>query len=308
MIPSVGLMAVVELTPPVVAAVAGAALLIGISKGGLSVGGPMLTILLSLAMPATVAIGVLLPLLILGDSFALWAHWKRWDRALLLRLLPGGVAGVALASLWLRSISERALELVLVVVTVAFVAFRLVEPLLARKPITGADRGAAGADQVSADLAGGGRSSTDGAARDAAGGWARASVDRPGDTVGAGNGGANRFGYGVAAGSASGIASTVAHVGGPPIAIYLLVTRTPIRSYVATSVVYFAVINLLKVPGYVAAGLVDVDLLLRLAPTALLVPPGIALGRWAVERISQRTFDRLVLVSLLAGAALLLVR
>ena len=249
-----------ELTAAVFAAVAGAALLIGISKGGLSIGGPALTILLSLAMPATVAIGVLLPLLILGDCLALWAHWRRWDGRLLLRLLPGGVVGVALASLWLRSISERALQLVLVAVTLVFVTHQLVRPLLAAR------------------------------------------------SAGAGEAVPARPGLGVVAGTVSGVTSTVAHVGGPPIAIYLLLIRTPSRSYVATSVAFFAVTNWLKVPGYLAAGLLDAELLWRLAPTALLVPPGIWVGRWAVLRISQTTFDRLVLASLAVGAVLLLVR
>lgn len=249
-----------ELTATAYLAVAAAALLIGLTKGGLSVGGPVLTILLSLAMPTRVAIGVLLPLLILGDGFALWAHWRRWDRALLVRLLPGGVVGVALASLWLRSMSERVLQLALVVVTVLFVVHRLAQPLLAAR-------------------------------------WTVA-----GETLRA------RSGPGLAAGTASGITSTVAHVGGPPIAMYLLATGIPARSYVATLAAFFTVVNWVKVPGYLAAGLVHIGLLVRLAPLAPLVPLGIVIGRWVVVRISQAVFDRLVLGSLLAGAALLVVR
>jgi uncharacterized membrane protein YfcA len=64
---------------------------------------------------------------------------------------------------------------------------------------------------------------------------------------------------------------------------------------------------LLKVPGYLAAGLFDWDLLWRLAPTALLIPLGTAVGRWAVHRVQQQTFDLIVLALLVAGAGLLLV-
>ena len=234
--------------------VATAAFAIGVAKGGLSGIGPVLTLFVSLAVPPKVAIGVLLPLLIVGDSFALWAHWRRWDTALVLRLLPGGLAGVAVASVGLRAVSERALELLIVAVTVLFVSYRLVEPRLSSGRI----------------------------------------VVRP-------------WHAGVA-GVASGVTSTVAHVGGPPIAIYLLLARTPARVYVASSVLFFAAVNWLKVPGYVAAGLFDVGLLVRLSPTALLIPPGILFGRWIIERISQEWFDRLILLSLVGGGVLLLAR
>jgi uncharacterized membrane protein YfcA len=224
-----------------------------VSKGGLSGIGPLLTVFLSTAMPATVAIGVLLPLLIVGDVFALWAHWKRWDRALLIRLLPGGVAGVAAASFGLRAISERTLQLALVAVTVVFITYRLIESRLPDIEL------------------------------------------RP------------RPWHGVVAGTSSAITSTIAHAGAPPIAIYLLLSRTTRRHYVATSALFFAVVNWLKVPAYIGAGVFDADLVVGLAPAALLIPPGILIGRWAVVRISQQTFDRFILASLATGAVLLLI-
>ncbi|MFV0258039.1 MAG: sulfite exporter TauE/SafE family protein [Acidimicrobiales bacterium] len=239
------------MTPQVAVVVGLAAVLIGVSKGGLSVGGPVLTILVSLALPAKVAIGVLLPLLIVGDVFAVAAHWGRWDRDLLVQLLPGGLVGVGMASVGLAGMSERSLQLIIAVVTLSFVVLRLVEAWLAQLRL------------------------------------------RPGAVPG------------TMAGVASGVASTVAHVGGPPIAIYLLAIRTPSTVYVATSALFFAVINWLKVPGYLAAGLFDPALLIRTAPAALLIPPSVVIGRWAVHRLSQRSFDRMVLASLLVGAVLL---
>jgi hypothetical protein len=111
----------------------------------------------------------------------------------------------------------------------------------------------------------------------------------------------------VVAGASSGVTSTIAHAGGPPIAIYLLLVRATSRYYVATSALFFAVVNWLKVPGYLGAGVFDAGLIVRLAPTAALIPPGILIGRWAMGRISQQTFDRLILASLTAGAVLLLI-
>ena len=57
------------------------ALLIGLSKGGL--GGPVPVSLglplLSQIMPVPQAVGIMLPLLIFADMFAMRAYWKQWD-------------------------------------------------------------------------------------------------------------------------------------------------------------------------------------------------------------------------------------
>lgn len=243
-----------EVTTEVVVAVGAAAFLLGVAKGGLSGLGPMLTLLVAAAVPTSVAIGVLLPLLMIGDGFALWAHWGHWDRAILRRLLPGGLIGVAIASFFLRSLSETALRLFLAAITIAFVLYRLAEPRLRE----------------------------------------RSRRSGPIDPRWAG-----------VAGSAAGITSTIAHVGGPPVSMYLLTAKVSPRPFVATAAVFFFIVNWLKVPGYIGAGLFEVDLLVSLAPTALLIPPGIVAGRWFVTHVPQRIFDQVILASLVVGAVLL---
>lgn len=245
----------VEVTPVVFMAIGFAALLIGLAKGGLSGLGPLLTLLVATVMPTRVAIGVLLPMLMIGDVASLVAHRGRWDRAILQRLLPGAAGGVAVASLFLRSMSERGLQLMLAAFTIAFVAYRLAEPAIRR----------------------------------------RRAIGVPGP------------GWGVAAGAAAGVTSTVAHVGGPPVAVYLLASRVAPRPFVATNAALFFLINWMKVPGYLAADVFDVDLLITVAPLAVLIFPGILLGRWFVTVVEQAVFDRFILASLLAGAALLVV-
>jgi uncharacterized protein len=241
-------------TPAVIAVVALAALLIGVSKGGLGGGlGPLITLLVALVVEPPVAIGLLLPLLMVGDVAALVAHRGRWDRALLGRLLPGAALGVAVASTLLRQVTPDALRVTLAVVVLATVAYKLVEPRLG----------------------------------------GRAVEVRPW--------------HGAVAGLVSGVTSTVAHVGGPPVVVYLVLARTPAVPYVATLAAFFWVVNWIKVPGYLLAGLFDWSLLWRLAPTAALIPLGTVLGRWAVVRVDQRTFDRVVLALLVVGAGLLVV-
>lgn len=244
----------VDLTVPLMVSVGAGAFLIGLSKGGLGGGlGPLITILIALFVPPSRAIGILLPLLMAGDVFAVWAHRRTWSRALIVRLLPAAAVGVAIASVFLGSVSERGLEIFLGVFSIVFVLYRVAEQRV------------------------------------------RAFDLRPGT------------GAGIVAGFTSGVTSTVAHAGGPPVVVYLLASRTPPVTYVATTAVFFAIVNWLKVPGYMAAGLLDASLIARLAPLALLTIPGVFVGRMLVERVSRALFDRLVVGLLLVGAVYLLV-
>lgn len=241
-------------TPSVIIVVAGAAFLIGLAKGGFSGIGPLVTVLVANAMPISVAIGALLPLLMIGDIFAVAVHRGKWDRRHLVRLMPGLVLGVIVGSFFLQSISETMFKVALAGATLLFVVFRVVEKRLLSHLWT------------------------------------------------------PKAWHGWLAGVTAGVGSTVAHVGGPPVSMYLLSERVKPQSYAATSAALFFVVNWLKVPAYIRADLIDLDLLWSIAPTALLIPPGIWVGRWIVVRIDQALFDRLLLVSLTAGALLLVFR
>ncbi len=242
-----------EVTLGVVIAVGLAAFLIGLTKGGVGGLGPAVTLLVATALPTKVAVGLLLPMLMVGDLTAVGAHWGKWNRHAVSALLPGGLVGVAIASLFLRSMSERALELFIVVISLAFAAYRILEPRLRSVPL---------------EL---------------------------------------RPVHGVAAGVTAGITSTIAHVGGPPVQVYLLGRRLSPREFVASSALVFTVINWTKVPGYLAADLLDFELIRRLWPVVFLIPPGIVIGRWFVTRVSAAVFDAIILVSLVVGALLLLI-
>jgi uncharacterized membrane protein YfcA len=76
--------------------------------------------------------------------------------------------------------------------------------------------------------------------------------------------------------------------------------------FVATSAVFFFVVNWLKVPGYIAADLLEAGMV-RVVPFALLIWPGVVVGRWLVERVDAVVFERLILVLLLVGAIYLLI-
>jgi len=92
-----------------------AALFIGLSKGGL--GGPvpvaMLTPLLSQVLPASQAVGIVLPLLIFADVIALRFYWQKWDWSLVRQMLPAAIIGVICGGILLLTLANSGQNLVL---------------------------------------------------------------------------------------------------------------------------------------------------------------------------------------------------
>ena len=103
---------------------------------------------------------------------------------------------------------------------------------------------------------------------------------------------------GMLVGAAAGFSSAIAHAAGPIVAIYLLAQRMSKEAFVASNAIFFTVNNLIKVPPYVAAGLITTETLrhdLRYLP---MLPLGVAAG-WAINRLlPQRYFDVIVQVML----------
>lgn len=106
--------------------------------------------------------------------------------------------------------------------------------------------------------------------------------------------------FGVLCGGLSGFTSTIAHAGSPPAAIYLLPLRLDKTVFVASSIVFFAVVNLLKlVPYWLIGQFTSLNLATALV-LAPLAPISMYLGVWLHHRIEQRRFMQLcyVLVAL----------
>jgi uncharacterized membrane protein YfcA len=241
--------------PIVVNSVIGlSAFLIGLSKGGLGgMMGALITALMALVMPAEVAIGMLLPMLIVGDVFAVTAHWRRWDSRIVRLLIPGAALGTLVATLFITSISTDTLRLVLGVLILIFVIYRLLERRILRS-LKYSSRG-----------------------------W-----------------------HGLIAGTVAGLTSTLAHVGGPPITIYLLMQNLRPRTLVATSALFFSILNLIKLPGYLYADLIMPSMLRQLLWTIPLIVLGIWVGRVSVDRVDKRIFDG-IMTLLLAISGLMLI-
>lgn len=91
-------------------------------------------------------------------------------------------------------------------------------------------------------------------------------------------------------GTLSGFTSFVAHVGGPPFQVYALPLGLDPKVFAGTSVIFFAVVNAVKLVPYFALGQFDAA---NLAAAALLMPiaPLATLaGAYVVRRMRPETF------------------
>jgi uncharacterized membrane protein YfcA len=111
---------------------------------------------------------------------------------------------------------------------------------------------------------------------------------------------------GIAMGALAGFASTLAHAGGPPVAVYLLPQGLARGIFVGTSVVFFTAVNLIKLVPYTALGLLRVGNLttiLLLAPVGYV---GVRLGLYLNQRFTDVWFTRLIYILLFFTAIELL--
>jgi uncharacterized protein len=232
------------------------ALLIGLGKGGLGGTLGVLSVpLLSLVLPVQQVVGLLLPVLIVGDVFAISAYWRKWDTGLFVKLIPGGALGTLPGTFILVSMSPVALRVGLAIFILLFAAYRL----FFEKRLAG---------HYEYQL---------------------------------------RTWHGWLAGALSGVTSSAAHAGGAPVAIYLLLQDTAPGTFVATSALFFAVLNLVKIPSYLIGGVfatVPLHYLIGMVP---LLPFGVWLGKLLTSHVERTVFDKIILALLGFSAVLLLV-
>ncbi len=91
----------------------------------------------------------------------------------------------------------------------------------------------------------------------------------------------------------SGVTSTVAHAGGPPILVYLLARPLAKEQFVATTAVFFTVINAGKLVPYFALGFFTRESLQIAASLAIFAPIGVWLGLYVLRVIPEKYFFHL---------------
>ncbi len=219
--------------------------MIGLAKGGFGGLGALLTPLLALVVPVALAVGVLLPMLMVGDVFALYMYWKEWDLALVKRMLPAGIVGALAGTFLLSWLPPDGLRIILGIFVLVVVAYKFLS------------------DRIQAIRY----------------------EPRPW--------------HAPAAGFLSGVASGMFNSGGPPFNSYLLLQKLKARPFIATTAIYFALLNLIKVPGFLYTGVLDVPLLLSLWWVFPFIPVGIWVARMTLTRLSPSAFEWIIIALLL---------
>lgn len=107
---------------------------------------------------------------------------------------------------------------------------------------------------------------------------------------------------GIASGSVAGFTSFVAHSGGPPVNMYLLRRPLDRTGFVATTVVFFAVVNYVKLLPYAWLGQLQLDNLKLSLVLAPLAPIGVVLGVYMHKNLSEKFFFRFMYVLLFVVA------
>jgi uncharacterized membrane protein YfcA len=231
------------------------AFLIGLSKGGLGgTAGALATPLMALVLPADVVIGLILPILMLADIFAVALHWRRWNGHLIILLIPGAIVGVTIGTVFITNAPTELLRTLLGVIVLLFALYKIFEKRILRT-INYEPRN-----------------------------W-----------------------HGLLAGTITGFSSALAHTGGPPVSIYLLMQRVTPAVFIGTSALFFFILNWIKVPYYLYAGLFDFDLLRQIAWILPLVPIGVWTGRWLAYRVDRQTFENIIVGLLFINGIMLIV-
>ena len=228
--------------------------MVGMAKGG---GWASLAALavpfVGLVLPIDDVIGMMLPVLMLADILAIGVHWKKWNKRLIILLIPTAIVGVTIGTLFLTNAPVRLIRIVIGVVVLLFAFYKLFEKSIFKK-LTYTPRN-----------------------------W-----------------------HGLLAGLVGGFTSSVAHTGGPPIAIYLLLQNLQPRVFAATLAFFFFILNYIKVPFYYFGDVFNFDLLRQFLWLLPAVPLGIWTGKWLVVRVSKEQFDRIILFLLIITSFLLI--
>ncbi|MEW2452089.1 sulfite exporter TauE/SafE family protein [Streptomyces parvulus] len=259
------------------AALAFAALLVGFSKTAVSGANTVSLAIFAAVLPARASTGILLPVLIAGDVLAVLTYRRHAHWPTLWRLFPAVGVGVAVGTLFLVWADDAVVRTSIGVI------------LLLMAGVTVWRRRQAEA----ADASG---------ASDSADGEGDGDGDREGDGTSSRSGRVKARSYGVL----GGFTTMVANAGGPVMSMYLLSAGFRKLGFLGTSAFFFLIVNVSKVPFSAGLGLIDGRSLLLDAVLVVFVVPGAVLGRWAVKRINQRLFERLVIAATVVGGLQLL--
>jgi len=259
------------------------AALCGIAKTALPGAATIAVALCTAVLPAKESTGAILLMLMTGDLLAVWSYRHDADFRMLRRLVPAVLAGVGAGALFLHLASDSSTRRLIGIVLLLLVAITLLQ------------RRAAGRSRVPA------RSPVPPMAPPASGASGALEALRASAAPATG-GRAARLVYG----SLAGFTTMVANAGGPVTSMYFLACRYPVKAFLGTTAWFFFLVNLVKLPFSVSAGLVNAT---TLSLTGIAAPAVIAsalAGRRLAERMDQRVFEPIIIALTIISALPLL--
>ena len=259
------------------------AALCGIAKTALPGAATIAVALCTAVLPAKESTGAILLMLMTGDLLAVWSYRHDADFRMLRRLVPAVLAGVGAGALFLHLASDSSTRRLIGIVLLLLVAITLLQRrtagrsrVPARSPVPPMAPPASGASGAPEAL--------EASAAPATGGRAA------------------RLVYG----SLAGFTTMVANAGGPVTSMYFLACRYPVKAFLGTTAWFFFLVNLVKLPFSVSAGLVNAT---TLSLTGIAAPAVIAsalAGRRLAERMDQRVFEPIIIALTIVSALPLL--
>lgn len=259
------------------------AALCGIAKTALPGAATIAVALCTSVLPAKESTGAILLMLMTGDLLAVWSYRHDADFRMLRRLVPAVLAGVGAGALFLHLASDSSTRRLIGIVLLLLVAITLLQ------------RRAAGRSRVPT------RSPIPPIAPPASGA-SGAPEALEASAAPAASGRAARLVYG----SLAGFTTMVANAGGPVTSMYFLACRYPVKAFLGTTAWFFFLVNLVKLPFSVSAGLVNAT---TLSLTGIAAPAVIAsalAGRRLAERMDQRVFEPIIIALTIVSALPLL--
>lgn len=265
-----------------------AALMIGVSKTGFPGAGILAIPLVAMATPVLLpdhpdptkaSTGLVLPMLIVGDIFAV-AFYRRhavWKH--LVKLIPFAAIGIVLGARFMKMVSDRQIKLIIGLVVLAILGLSYWRQQVLR--LAEAKVRPAGSSEM----------------------------ELPSSPVA--HGPLVRFvlawWFPVCIGLTAGVTTMMANAAGPIMLIYLLAMRLPKNEFIGTGAWYFLLLNCFKVPFSGEQHLIT----LASAKVNLMMVPiivaGALLGVRLLKRIPEKGFTAIVQLLAAIGAAWLAV-
>ena len=214
-----------------------AIILFGIAKSGLGGSIALISIpLMTIAMPLTNALGIILPILIFSDFIATYKYRKEYDFETLKLMVPFATIGIFIGSFTFTFFSEELLKFIIGLMGFLFAGHYF---------------------------------------------FFKKNKEAKSD---------KNFLKGGVCSTIAGFTSFCVHAGGTPTSLYLLPLRMKKEIYVGTRIIFFACLNLFKLPLYINLSMTNFETFkqsLILFPVALL---GILIGYKLLKIIEEKLF------------------